>query len=66
MQVMGDSVGAAGDLTVVSSFDDEARNGLRLDSAVCYMVIIGLLGMGIDRLLVQLTKLPNVRWGYER
>ncbi len=44
----------------------EARNGLRLDSAVCYMIIIGLLGMGIDRLLAQLTKLPGVRWGYER
>src|SRR5450755_3567562 len=44
----------------------EARNGLRLDSAVCYMIIIGLLGMSIDRLLAQLTKLPNVRWGYER
>jgi NitT/TauT family transport system permease protein len=44
----------------------EARNGLRLDSAVCYMVVIGLLGMGIDRLLIQFTKLPNVRWGYER
>jgi NitT/TauT family transport system permease protein len=44
----------------------EARNGLRLDSAVCYMIIIGLLGMGIDRLLAQFTKLPNVRWGYER
>ena len=44
----------------------EARNGLRLDSAVCYMIVIGLLGMGIDRLLTQLTKLPNVRWGYER
>lgn len=44
----------------------EARNGLRLDSAVCYMITIGLLGMGIDRLLTQLTKLPNVRWGYER
>ncbi len=44
----------------------EARNGLRLDSAVCYMIVIGLLGMGIDRLLAQLTKLPNVRWGYER
>jgi NitT/TauT family transport system permease protein len=44
----------------------EARNGLRLDSAVCYMIIIGLLGMGIDRLLAQLTKLPNIRWGYDR
>jgi NitT/TauT family transport system permease protein len=44
----------------------EARNGLRLDAAVCYMIVIGVLGMGIDRLLAQLTKLPNVRWGYER
>ncbi|MCW3120093.1 MAG: NitT/TauT family transport system permease protein [Chitinophagaceae bacterium] len=44
----------------------EARNGLRLDSAVCYMITIGVLGMGIDRLLAQLTKLPDVRWGYER
>lgn len=43
----------------------DARNGLRLDAAVCYMVIIGLLGIVIDRLLMQLTKLPNVRWGYE-
>jgi NitT/TauT family transport system permease protein len=44
----------------------EARNGLRLDSAVCYMMVIGSLGMGIDRLFAQLTKLPAVRWGYER
>lgn len=44
----------------------DSRNGLRLDTTVCYMVIIGVLGMLIDRLLVQLTKLPNVRWGYER
>jgi NitT/TauT family transport system permease protein len=44
----------------------EARNGLRLDSAICYMIVIGLLGMGIDRLLVQFTKLSNVRWGYDR
>jgi NitT/TauT family transport system permease protein len=44
----------------------EARNGLRLDSAVCYMIVIGFLGMGIDRLIYQLTKLPGVRWGYER
>lgn len=44
----------------------EARNGLRLDSAVCYMIVIGSLGMGIDRLLAQLSRLPGVRWGYER
>lgn len=44
----------------------EARNGLRLDSAVCYMIVIGLIGMGIDRLLAQFSNLPNVRWGYER
>ncbi|WP_336516364.1 ABC transporter permease [Pollutibacter soli] len=44
----------------------EARNGLRLDAAVCYMIVIGLLGMGIDRLFMQFTKMPNIRWGYER
>lgn len=44
----------------------EARNGLRLDSATCYMIVIGTLGMGIDRLMSRLTKLPGVRWGYER
>jgi NitT/TauT family transport system permease protein len=44
----------------------DARNGLRLDTAVTYMVIIGLLGIGMDKLISQLTKLPNVRWGYER
>jgi NitT/TauT family transport system permease protein len=43
----------------------EARNGLRLDSAACYMIVIGLLGMCIDRFLLQFSKLPNVRWGYE-
>lgn len=44
----------------------DARNGLRLDTAVTYMAIIGILGMLMDRLLSQLTKLRNVRWGYER
>ena len=43
----------------------DARNGLRLDTAVCYMLIIGLLGMAADRLLLQLTKLPTIKWGYE-
>jgi NitT/TauT family transport system permease protein len=44
----------------------DARNGLRLDTATCYMITVGILGMLMDRVLSQLTKLPNVRWGYER
>jgi NitT/TauT family transport system permease protein len=44
----------------------DGRNGLRLDIVVCYMLIIGILGMIMDRLLALLTKLPNVRWGYDR
>lgn len=44
----------------------DARNGQELDVVTAYMLVIGLLGVGIDRLLAQLTKLPNVRWGYDR
>ena len=44
----------------------DARNGLRMDLLVSGMIVIGLIGVGIDRLLVQLTKTPSVRWGYER
>jgi NitT/TauT family transport system permease protein len=44
----------------------DARNGLRTDLLVCGMIAIGLIGVGIDRLLVQLTRMPGVRWGYER
>lgn len=44
----------------------DSRNGLRTDMLVCVMILIGLIGVAIDSLLVQLTKMPNVRWGYER
>lgn len=44
----------------------DARNGLRMDRLVVGMVVIGLFGVVIDRILLQLTKLPSVRWGYER
>jgi hypothetical protein len=30
------------------------------------MVTIGLIGVALDRLLVRLTLVPSVRWGYER
>ena len=42
----------------------DARNGLRLDTAVCYMITIGVLGMLIDRFFLQFTKAKNIKWGY--
>ena len=44
----------------------DARNGLRIDLLAGAMIVIGLLGVLLDRLLVQLTRIPSVRWGYER
>ncbi|HEX8746756.1 MAG TPA: ABC transporter permease [Pyrinomonadaceae bacterium] len=44
----------------------DARNGLRTDLLVCGMIVIGIIGVVLDRLLVRLTRLPSVRWGYER
>ena len=44
----------------------DARNGLRIDLLTAAMVVIGAIGAGLDRLLVQLTRIPSVRWGYER
>jgi NitT/TauT family transport system permease protein len=43
----------------------DARNGLRTDLLVVEMIVIGIIGVLIDRLLVQLTTVPSVRWGYE-
>src|SRR5262249_24213637 len=44
----------------------DARNGLRIDLLGATMVVIGLIGVTLDRLLVRLTRIPSVRWGYER
>ena len=44
----------------------DARNGLRIDLLAAAMVVIGVIGVALDRLLVQLTYIPSVRWGYER
>ena len=44
----------------------DARNGLRMDLLVSGMIVIGVIGIVIDRILLQLTKIPSVRWGYER
>jgi NitT/TauT family transport system permease protein len=44
----------------------DARNGLRIDLLAASMVAIGAIGVVLDRLLVRLTQIPSVRWGYER
>ncbi len=44
----------------------DARNGLRIDLLVSGMIVIGVIGVVIDRFLVRLTTIPSVRWGYER
>jgi ABC-type nitrate/sulfonate/bicarbonate transport system permease component len=44
----------------------DARNGLRIDLLLVEMITIGLTGVAIDSVLARLTKIPSVRWGYER
>jgi hypothetical protein len=44
----------------------DSRNGLRTDLLVVAMIVIGIVGVASDRVLVQLTRIPSVRWGYER
>ena len=44
----------------------DARNGLRMDLVVCGMITIGAIGIGLDILFSRLTKIPSVRWGFDR
>ena len=44
----------------------DARNGLRMDLLVAGMIVIGVIGVVIDRVLIRLTGIRSVRWGYER
>lgn len=44
----------------------DARNALRTDLVVVGMIVIGMIGVVLDRILLLLTRIPSVRWGYER
>jgi NitT/TauT family transport system permease protein len=44
----------------------DSRNGLRMDLLAAEMVVIGTVGMALDRVLERLSRIPSVRWGYER
>jgi NitT/TauT family transport system permease protein len=44
----------------------DARNaGNRYDLVVAGMILIGVIGVGLDSLMRSLERLPGVRWGYE-
>ena len=44
----------------------DARNaGKRYDLVVAGMVLIGLIGLGLDWLVRRLERLDEVRWGYQ-
>ncbi len=44
----------------------DARNGLRMDLVVCGMITIGAIGIGLDVLFARLSRIPSVRWGFDR
>jgi NitT/TauT family transport system permease protein len=44
----------------------DARNGLRMDLVVCGMITVGVLGIILDALFARLTRIPSVRWGFDR
>jgi len=44
----------------------DARNGLRMDLVVCGMITIGAIGIGLDAAFARMTRIPSVRWGFER
>jgi NitT/TauT family transport system permease protein len=44
----------------------DARNGLRMDLVVCGMISIGAIGIGLDIAFARLTRIPSLRWGFDR
>ena len=44
----------------------DARNGLRLDLVVLAMITIGAIGIGLDIAFSRLTRIPSLRWGFDR
>lgn len=44
----------------------DARNGLRIDLLIVEMIVIGIIGIIIDRILRSLSKHPRISWSYEK
>ena len=44
----------------------DARNGLRIDLLIVEMIVIGIIGIIIDRILRRMSKNPRISWNYEK
>ncbi len=45
-------------------YDD--RNALRQDLLVVHMIVIGIIGLLLDRMLAGIASMPSVQWGYQQ
>ena len=44
----------------------DARNALRMDLVVAGMITVGAIGIGLDAAFSRLTRIPSLRWGFDR
>ena len=44
----------------------DARNALRMDLVVAGMITVGAIGIGLDAVFSRLTRIPSLRWGFDR
>ena len=44
----------------------DARNALRMDRVIAGMIVIGMIGLGLDWLIRQLENIPYVQWSRRR
>ena len=44
----------------------DARNGLRMDLVVVGMITIGTIGILLDVLFARMSRIPALRWGFDR
>ena len=63
---LADEIRKISDMIQVSYVRQGEPLGLGHAVLVTEMIVIGLIGVGLDQLLFRLTTFPSVRWGYER
>ncbi len=44
----------------------DGRNALRLDNVIVSMIVIGVIGLLLDRLMLKLERMESLRWHFEQ